>query len=136
MTKVLIKYFLSILILFLSGFNHVLAAGLPLPLGDSDSSYLEYHSDQQTAEIVTSSYHSIKNRHHLEPYEVEFEEEDDEKTNSLKRQADTGKYLVVVSLALILGYFHKYTKRRSPSSEQSYHFSLCDWYLLFQVFRI
>ncbi|NVK85766.1 MAG: hypothetical protein HWE21_15680 [Cytophagia bacterium] len=135
MKKALVNL-LVVLILFLSGYNSALLAVEPQVDEPQEVQITSLQIQNHLSETVTASLYVAKSRHHLEPYEVELEEEDDERSSSFKRYSHTGKYFIVVCLALLLGYFHNLTKKRSPSSEPSYYFSLDKKFILFQVFRI
>ncbi|NVJ48513.1 MAG: hypothetical protein HWE07_15360 [Cytophagia bacterium] len=135
MKKALVNL-LVVLILFLSGYNSAYSAVQPQVDETQEVQITSRQIQSHLSETVTASLYVAKSRHHLEPYEVELEEEDDERSSSFKRNSHTGKYFLVVCLALLLGYFHNLTKKRSPSSEPSYYFSLDKKFILFQVFRI
>ena len=131
------KYFLAVLILFLSGSTYALPLNQKASADQTEQASIEeQHLVHNLSDEITATLYVSKSKHHLEPYEIELEEEDDERTSPSKRVSSTGKYLLVLCLALLLGYYHNPIKLRSPSNEQSYHFSLFKWCVLFQVFRI
>jgi len=137
MTKAFFKYFLFAFILLSSGVSHALSVPHSENLRKTqEESLISSEIPASAADEVVPSIFIPKAKHHLEPCEVELEEKDDEKYNSLKRQADAGKFFLLLSFVLVLGYFHRLIKKRSPSSEQSYHFSFYKWFILFRVFRI
>ena len=137
MTKAFIKYFLFTFILFYSGVSHALSNSQPSNTVETQQSeYIQAELPGPVADAVTASIFISKSRHHLEPYEVELEEEDDEKTNSIKRHSNSGKHFLVLCFGLVLGYFHEVIKKRSPSCESSYYLSIQKRFILFQVFRI
>lgn len=135
MKKALVNL-LVVLILFLSGYNSALSAVQPSVDESQQAQVTAQQIHDHLSEKVTATLYVSKSRHHFEPYEVELEEEDDERSSSIKRHSHTGKYFLVVCLGILLGYFHNLTKKRSPSSEPSYYFSLDKKFILFQVFRI
>ena len=137
MVKAFIKYFLAVLILFLSVSIYALPLNRKAPADQTDqASVEEQHLLHNVSDEIAATLYVSKSKHHLEPYEIELEEDDDERSSLLKRASSTSKYLLVLCLALLLGYYHNPIKLRSPSNEQSYHFSLFKWCVLFQVFRI
>ena len=111
------------------------AASITCEESVSDPDYLKPEISAIPATLSTT--HSGKSSSkQFETSDFELEEEDDEQFHKSKISADLGAYFALICSALILGYFQKNRKKRSPSSEQSYHFAFCEWFKLFQVFRI
>lgn len=136
MAKAFIKYFFAVLILSLIGSSYALPLNQQTAEQKDQASIQEQPLAQDLSEVITATLYVSKSKIHLEPYEIEKEEEDNEKTNPLKRTSSTGKYFLVLCLALLLGFYHNPIKKRSPSNEPSYHFSFFQWHILFHVFRI
>jgi hypothetical protein len=141
MTKALIKYFLSLLILLLCVYSQLYARTYQDAISHSSESTLLLRSEPASiatgqnskALILKSVYYGIENQSNIVATEIEEEKHE---WLSFKKFLECSNYFTTVFYILAFGYFCLFFKKRLPSCKRSIYFSFYKWYLLFRVIRI
>ena len=141
MTKALIKYFLSLLILLLCVYSQLYARTYPggifpsskITLLRSENASFGIGQNSQ-AQLLKPVLYGTENQN-CKIVATEIEEEKHEWI-SFKKYLESSNYFTTVFYVLAFGCFCLFFKKRLPSCKRSIYFSSYKWYLLFRVIRI
>lgn len=141
MKKLLIRFFLSLCILLLSGYSQLYAHTYQDCICHSSKKILlspehaSFGAVQNNQTLLLKSASSITENENSKLVATAFECEDEESI-SFKKFLENSNYFTTVFHALVFGFFCLFLKKRLLSSKHSIYFSSYKWYLLFCVFRI
>lgn len=142
MIKALLRYFLPLCILLLSGYRPLSAHTV------KESTFLSFLNKSiaeetatlcstkvEHAVIVSTSSSGTANKSQKKLFIAENEIEED-KWISLKALLDSANYIAAILYAFIAGYLFRYLTKCFLTAKHLAHFSSYRWHIILQVFRI
>ena len=139
MKKLLIRFFLSLCVILLSGYSQLYAhtyedgirhTSIKVLLKSEHASFGKVQNNQALPHKFSSS---VTESRKLSVAEIE--EEDDEFI-SFKKLLEQSNYFAAVFYALVFGCLGLFLSQRLPSGKHALYFPSCKLFLLFRVIRI
>jgi hypothetical protein len=142
MKKFIIRFFLSLCILFLSGYSqwyaHAYESRIHSALINSPetSEKASLDNKQQSLTLINHAGASHREKKKFKIEATEVTEEEDEQSSSLKRNAKNKYFFTTLFYNSLVAYFFSSLKVALPYSKQFPAISSYRRHLLFQIFRI